>query len=1264
MKKLLALVLALVMVMGLAAVGTNATYLEEKYTDVEDINYDEAVAVMSAVGVLEGADQKFRPGTELKRSEAAKIVAYLNTNNKTAEGLIGVGKFSDVPTNHWAAGYIDYLTSINVLAGRGDVFDPDGDLTAVDFAKMLLVVLGFDPQIEGLVGNDYKINTTKLAQDEKLFKGLGSDLNVNDVLTREQAAQMAFNAVKAPTVEYSSKGGSISINGAEIAIGASGYNYVTTTIANSQNIYKNTLTSANVNANSGYIVEFGERQYPALKLDDEATDAFGRPCSEWVYNKEEVGKFVNKDLLLETYTTAVTGADLFELLGESRINKSKLTYKVNGYPVVYLDPNLDSYPDATGQSHKAVAPNSAYDVYIASSGEADQAYRSYGMHASNMIRSNKIPYAFTGNGVLTEVYEKGEDLIIVSIYTYYAKADADYSVRSDKLALSFYAFHNGKGLTSDDSSVMDGQFPAPTFKDPWPSNVSAEDVPAAAKYKEKDKMLVRVAYTDAKKFEVQEIYDPEVVKGASISKFSTTVIGQKNSSVQYGGNTVKLVEDGLFYEGYIVTGGETQNYSKAVYPQGLFTYAKDAIDPTFDVVYDLYDYVIATVPNTSSNKYVFIAGVDNFTSNLGVRQADAFAIFANGDSDKIKVNVFDTNEEIDKYMKLRAKDGNGGGSAGFKYEDAVVSPDYTPSYPELDVNEPLHAYNRWFSYSVSGEGASAVYTLYPAGNSLMTGWRSCENDTTAKNAGDHIDGTTNVPVINLNSPRVVGDYTNYATDISVTAGNKLLAKRSAWGNQDSVYITVQTGKVSAKQYTNGEKYEAYQTRKDTDALYKRGIAKVTGIYTGIQNVSLKAYKGTTLTSATTEEEARKINPFHECFYTVYDPTSRFIIASVVVGSDSGNSDHYVYAVSDAGNQWKEGSYDFWEFNAIVDGEEKVLTVKEEYGTVIKDKIKAAMQFDMNGAEGAKNRTGMFEVTLDKDGYVVGAEQIWYTAGKETSAHKDEDDKIFANYEIGNKIVRINNGQKLYETYFGEKDLYRADKYTFYNSFETRAQTDAYYKAQDIGVTIAAGAPVYVIQQMKLEASGQIVTDIQKFSDFNTALGAVAKSNGDAGGTPVAKEYSGFVSAVLSNGRAEWVVLKNVGTILNYNNSKGVNPGTPAGSSDKGVELSAYTTGKGFKVTLSNFNDGESHTIRLTYIANTGAGTQTGLGVATVKTTSKSYTIMFTDNEATTDTDATSLGVDQVVPSATLKTAAGTPAHVVTLWVDGEEAAYATFKPAS
>ena len=63
MKKLLALVLALVMTLGLATVGANAA--TTKYADADSIEYKEAVDVMSAIGVLEGDEGGFRPSDTL-----------------------------------------------------------------------------------------------------------------------------------------------------------------------------------------------------------------------------------------------------------------------------------------------------------------------------------------------------------------------------------------------------------------------------------------------------------------------------------------------------------------------------------------------------------------------------------------------------------------------------------------------------------------------------------------------------------------------------------------------------------------------------------------------------------------------------------------------------------------------------------------------------------------------------------------------------------------------------------------------------------------------------------------------------------------------------------------------------------------------------------------------------------------------------------------------------------------------------------------------
>ena len=73
MKKLLALVLALVMTLGLATVSTNAKLSD--FPDAKSINFDEAAAVMNAVGVFMGDQNgEFRPEAQLTRAEAATIL--------------------------------------------------------------------------------------------------------------------------------------------------------------------------------------------------------------------------------------------------------------------------------------------------------------------------------------------------------------------------------------------------------------------------------------------------------------------------------------------------------------------------------------------------------------------------------------------------------------------------------------------------------------------------------------------------------------------------------------------------------------------------------------------------------------------------------------------------------------------------------------------------------------------------------------------------------------------------------------------------------------------------------------------------------------------------------------------------------------------------------------------------------------------------------------------------------------------------------------
>ena len=317
MKKLLALVLALVMSMSLVTISNAA------FKDADKIDYKEAVDVMNAVGVFIGDEKgNFNAKDNLTREQAAKIIAYLELGDKAADALVGGATFTDVASTRWSAGFVGYCAQAGVVAGVGDgKFDPAGQLTALQFGKMLLVELGYDAKAAGMVGADWAINTSKLMAKAELMDGIEG--SVNQVITREKAAKMCLNALEAPTVEYDTKGSNIIVNGAEINFGASEPTYVTNTIAKEQTISNEKLSNSNA-----YLIELGEKLYKNLKKIG-TTDDFGRPATKWTWKSESVGTYADAADL--SYTKAVKASDIYKDLNLSDTVAAKnVTVWVNG----------------------------------------------------------------------------------------------------------------------------------------------------------------------------------------------------------------------------------------------------------------------------------------------------------------------------------------------------------------------------------------------------------------------------------------------------------------------------------------------------------------------------------------------------------------------------------------------------------------------------------------------------------------------------------------------------------------------------------------------------------------------------------------------------------------------------------------------------------------------------------------------------------------------------------------------------------------------
>ena len=201
LKKVLSLVLALAMALSLMTVAFAKDASD--YADYDEVTYKEAVDVMTAIGVFDGMNgTEFAPDGTLTREQAAKIICYMLMGQEKADKLTASkAPFADVAADRWSAGAIAYCASEGIVDGVGNnKFNPTGTLTGQQFAKMVLVALGFDAQEYGLIGESWAINASKLAISEDLDKDM-EDINLSNNMTREQACQMALNAVKHTTSE-------------------------------------------------------------------------------------------------------------------------------------------------------------------------------------------------------------------------------------------------------------------------------------------------------------------------------------------------------------------------------------------------------------------------------------------------------------------------------------------------------------------------------------------------------------------------------------------------------------------------------------------------------------------------------------------------------------------------------------------------------------------------------------------------------------------------------------------------------------------------------------------------------------------------------------------------------------------------------------------------------------------------------------------------------------------------------------------------------
>ena len=201
LKKVLSLVLALAMALSLMTVAFAKDASD--YTDYGTITNKEAVDVLTALEVIDGmGNNTFQPTGNVTRAQMAKMITIICLGNVDPTAFLGTQTDLKDINGHWAEAYIKYCYSQGIISGRGNgVFDPNANVTSAEASKMLLTAIGYNAKVQGYTGPQWAINVTRDAQ----LKGFYKDVSVpsNKALTRDEAAQMIWNAVQAQTVRQS-----------------------------------------------------------------------------------------------------------------------------------------------------------------------------------------------------------------------------------------------------------------------------------------------------------------------------------------------------------------------------------------------------------------------------------------------------------------------------------------------------------------------------------------------------------------------------------------------------------------------------------------------------------------------------------------------------------------------------------------------------------------------------------------------------------------------------------------------------------------------------------------------------------------------------------------------------------------------------------------------------------------------------------------------------------------------------------------------------
>ncbi|MDO4845014.1 MAG: S-layer homology domain-containing protein [Oscillospiraceae bacterium] len=313
----LALILAAILLFGLAV--TSHAEGELTFSDAGRITHKMPATVLSGLGIINGyPNNTFRPKSNITRAEFCKMLAVMDNGGKEPEGdYTSALTFTDTAASP-LKNDVAYCVMMHYAAGRNaKTFDPEGNVTLLEAAKMLLCALGHDPEAEGFVGESWADNVRTEAYRDR--SGLFREINqktlkkLNGALSRDDACQMFYNTLTANVV-YVDVG--VSTSAGEISIQDE---YQIKELPNEDFDYLNRQVDQKL--------QLIERVFPKIRATVDASDEFGRPCDTWVNGSQKIGPLVFRTPAIVCSANNLTGKIVMDAIKE---DPTSLVYYQNG----------------------------------------------------------------------------------------------------------------------------------------------------------------------------------------------------------------------------------------------------------------------------------------------------------------------------------------------------------------------------------------------------------------------------------------------------------------------------------------------------------------------------------------------------------------------------------------------------------------------------------------------------------------------------------------------------------------------------------------------------------------------------------------------------------------------------------------------------------------------------------------------------------------------------------------------------------------------